>query len=113
MGLRDIFRRTPLSPEVLGELSATMKYKKEWRCGCGANLRIRSKAAHSNKGSNYTVYPVGHAKTGQSMIPPEQLTWDGLAEERGWIVGEETVCPACQMGMSVEEYKTHMRSRRG
>ena len=115
MGLKELIGRVrlPLKPEVVEEVAKSFSYRKEWKCECGANLRIRSRADHSDKASNYTTYPADHPRAGQSIVPPALLTWDGLAEERGWIVGAQTVCPACQAGMTIAEYRDHLRRTRG
>lgn len=69
-----------------------------WQCGCGANLRIRSRQDHKERPTNFIPHPKSAGRfAGHSKLSPEDLTWDGLAEERGWKV-DPVLCPACQRG---------------
>ena len=60
-------------------------------------MQIRGRDQRSDGPSNF-----------HPAIPAGDLTWDGLAVERGWKV-DPAVCPACQRGMSIPEYKQHRR----
>lgn len=97
--------RTPLTPQEARETGATMQYRRQWECGCGARLSIRAKDSRRDGPSNYVASPAGH-----SVVPAGQLTWNGMAEERGWQTGEVIRCPACRQGMTVHEYKQMRRA---
>lgn len=117
MGLFDIFRRnrsvlatpaTPLTPEELREAARTFQFRHTWTCACGATLVIRSREDRSAGPSNFKAYPPGHVLAGHATLPSGVLTWDGMAEERGWLT-RPTQCPACQQGITVSELKTRRR----
>jgi hypothetical protein len=101
--------RTPIPPEVVQALKPSMKHRFEWTCGCGAVLAIRSREPRADGPSNFHPHPT---KPGHSAVSAALLNWHGLAEERGWKVHPKTVCPACQAGMSVKEYKIARREGR-
>ena len=112
MGMFDLFKktkvelkkRTPLTPDEARYAARVFQFVKDFECGCGAHLKIRTKEDRSSGPSNFQPDAQGHSK-----VPSGLLTWDGLAEERGWKV-RPTMCPACQRGLTVDQYK---RLRRG
>lgn len=100
--------RVPLTPDEAREQGSTMVHRREWVCECGSALRIRSKDPHPDGISNFVPYPNEHKLGGHSQIPPIFLTWNGLAEERGWKT-DPVQCPACQRGLSRNDYKQGRR----
>ncbi len=95
---------TPLTPEEAREIQG-FGYRREWRCGCGARLAIRSRAPHEDHvGPNIEIKQDGHA-----TLQPHQMTWAGLVKERGWNT-DPVECPACKLGLSVPHYKDLRRS---
>lgn len=105
LGLRQI----PISPQVVEALGKSFEFVRVWQCGCGAKLKIRAREARKDGPSNLTVYPEWHKLGGHSIVPSGMLTWNGLAEERGWQT-DPVLCPACQAGMTVAEYKAARRA---
>lgn len=111
MGLLDLFKvtpkgvtqRVPLTKEEVVRSGKVYRFSKTWQCSCGAELKIRSKQGHNNGPSNFVEGARGHA-----TLSPGQLTWDGLAEERGWMT-TPVKCPACRRGLSVSAYKEARR----
>jgi hypothetical protein len=100
-----ITTHTPLTPGETAAAKAAFEYRRVWTCPCGAQLRIRAREARADGPSNFRMGPGGHA-----VLPSSDLTWNGLAEERGWQT-DPVCCPACQRGMSVAAYKDARRSR--
>ena len=97
--------------EVVSKLHK-MVHRRHWICPCGAKLQIRSRDLRDDGPSNYQTYPRNHVMAGHATLPADQLNWNGLAEERGWRVEQGRVwCPACQVSLSVPEYKEQRRSR--
>jgi hypothetical protein len=91
--------RTPLTPGEARNLGITrFVHWREWVCGCGASLRIRATAPRGDGPSNFAA-----------DVPTRLLTWDGLAVERGWKVGQRVQCPACQRKLSVAAYRKARR----
>ena len=111
MGLWDFLKETqppapihvPLTPEEARTVTG-FGHKREWFCGCGARLAIRSREAHPDEPSNCRLKRDGHADQ-----QPHALTWNGLAHERGWQTDPVT-CPACQLQLSRARYKELKRS---
>jgi len=101
----------PIDREILPQVIKAFTHVRTWTCGCGAELKIRSRDDHPEGKSNFIVYPTGHTLAGHSVLPPSELTWNGLATERGWIVEGAVQCPACQRGMTVDAYKAMRRER--
>ena len=97
-------RSFALPKEVVEGISKPFQYVKVWTCRCGAELKIRAREDRSNGPSNFVAYGIESLRKGHSKIKSSDLTWDGLAEERGWKT-QPVECPACQRGLSVEEYK--------
>lgn len=104
--------RVPLTPEEARERGSRMQYRREWECGCGARLAIRAKDDRMDGASNFAPFPEGHKHEGHSQILSGQLSWNGMAEERGWQTGEVVKCPACQAGVSLSDYKATKRDVR-
>jgi hypothetical protein len=115
--------------EVVDSTSKKMRYSKEWVCqSCPndpsegispAKLVIRGNKDRDHGRSNFegvhtteTVnkYKLGERYVGHSIVPSGDLNWDGLAEERNWILYPHVKCPACQKNMSVDEYKDARRN---
>lgn len=69
-----------------------------------ARLFIRSRADRAEGPSNYDASRQNIARPDLKQQPSE-LNWNGLAEERGWTTAPVVMCPACQVGMTVAEYK--------
>jgi hypothetical protein len=115
--LSDILGLTPnVQPSTLKQPNTTsseFSYFSEWKCNCGAKLKVRSKNDRNGGSSNFTgTFPAGHPKAGHSVTPTEALTWNGLAEERGWKTHPTPVCPACQRAISVTDYRAKMNVAR-
>lgn len=100
--------RTPITPEEARERGDAMQYRREWQCACGTQLKIRAREPHFDGPSNFVPYPVGHNLAGHSQLQPRFLTWNGMAEERGWKT-DPIQCPACQKGLSLKDYKEGRR----
>lgn len=100
--------RTPLTPAEAQASGSTFVFRREWQCPCGAQLRIRSRADRADGPSNFYAYPANHRLGGHSRVPADELTWAGLAVERGWQV-EPVKCPACKHGVSVSDYRIARR----
>lgn len=100
--------RVPLTPEEAREQGMKFVYRRVWECSCGAILRIRAKDSRREGPSNYEPFPENHPRAGHSQILSSQLTWNGLAEERGWLT-DPIKCPACRLGMSRAEFKEAKR----
>lgn len=98
------FVRNPLTPQEARSARRTFQFRQNWQCKCGAELTIRAKEDRSSGPSNFVPYPEGHRHEGHSQVMSGALTWDGLAEERGWQT-RPTKCPACVAGVSVAKYK--------
>lgn len=96
---------TPAQAEAIGR---TFEFKRVWTCGCGAQLKVRARDDRADGPSNFVPYPGGHPLFGHSMVKSALLTWNGLAEERGWKT-EPIACPACQAGMPLADYKQAKR----
>lgn len=104
----------PLTPEEVRIVGKEFRYGRIWRCSgrdCKAELKIKAKANRANGPSNFVPYPVGHKLAGHSQVPTMDLTWNGLAEERGWLTNP-VVCPACRHGLTVLEFKQAKREGR-
>jgi len=107
---------TPITPVEVRDLSGTMKYHVTWVC-TGPKCTI-GKPGHEPKKATITIHarderPDGPSnfvavKGGHSKLPSSDLTWNGLIEERGWK-SNPVLCPACQRGMTIREYKEHRR----
>jgi hypothetical protein len=100
-------RRIPIKKEEVSLIAEvrTMKYNHDFICKCGAMLKIKAKENRKDGPSNFKANAFGHA-----TLPSHELTWYGLVEERGWKVkGDKVTCPACQVGMTVLEYKASKR----
>ena len=114
MGVFDFFRKrgsvtTPLTPAEAQASGKTFKFRRTWQCGCGAQMTIRGREDRADGPSNFRAYPPTHRLAGHSMLPSEALTWNGLAEERGWKVTPRVKCPACQHGVDIATYKQAKR----
>lgn len=102
----------PLTPEEVRHAARTFQFRRTFVCSqCKCELTIRAREDRSSGPSNYRVYPETHRSAGHSVVPSGALTWRGLAEERGWKL-DPIVCPACQEGVSVDEYKRLKREGR-
>ncbi len=102
--------RLAIPAEHVETITRRFLFAHEWICACGATLRIRSKEDRSTGPSNFVAFPAGHKLAGHSQVPSGGLTWDGMAEERGWQT-RGTKCPACLAGLSVADYKQTRRGR--
>ncbi len=72
-------------------------FARAWTCeSCQQQMRIRVREDRADGPSNYETYPPRHPKHGHSVRPSGELTWNGLAEERGWRVAPVIQCPTCQ-----------------
>lgn len=123
--LRRPIRRMPLTPAETASATRPFRFHHTWLCPCGARLTIRSREARLDGASNFegvhTWETIRAARTrgqivteaalGHSILLPQFLTWNGLAEERGWQI-DPVRCPACQRGMSVAAYKQVRRHGR-
>lgn len=97
--------------DKVDEVAGGMQFRREWFCICGARLAIRARQNRADGPSNFTPWPDGHPLAGHSQVRSEDLTWNGLAEERGWAIGEQIcACPACQCNMTVPEFKQARRA---
>lgn len=99
---------TPLTPAEARGAARTFEFVRLWECRCGARLKIRAREDRSSAPSNFEPYLPGHKLVGHSMLPSTSLTWDGLAEERGWKT-RPTVCPACVAKLPMAAYKDAKR----
>lgn len=79
----------------------------EWHCGCGARLFVRSRTARDEGPSNFDPARQDPARP-ELKQQPSTLNWAGLAAERGWQT-DPVVCPACQAGLSLAEFKARKR----
>lgn len=100
----------PIRRELVDSIAAPFVFMREWVCACGARLKIRARLDRGDGPSNFLPYPPGHKRAGHSKLPSSDLTWNGLAAERGWKVDPEVQCPACQLGVSVADYKAQRRA---
>jgi len=95
----------PINKELMERVIEPLKYLKVWKCSCGIELKIRARAPRSESESNWQgVNELGHSK-----LKSSDLNWNGLANERGWEVEPEVKCPACQRGLTIEDYKEMKR----
>lgn len=101
--------RTPLTPEEARAAARRYEFVRLWECHCGARLKIRSREDRSSGPSNFDPYLPGHPRAGHSRLPSGALTWDGLAEERGWKTTPRTICPACAAKLPMAVYKDAKR----
>jgi len=100
--------RIPITPVEAQRAGRAFQHRREWDCPCGAQLKIRGREDRSSGPSNFQPFPVGHAYAGHSQVSSGALSWNGLAEERGWKT-DPVKCPACQHGVSVEGYRQARR----
>jgi hypothetical protein len=83
-----------------------MRYSRIFKCACGTQMVIHAADPRDDLPSNFEgVKPTGH-----SNVPAHALNWKGLAEERGWKTDPKIVCPACQRGLSLAEFKRLRRT---
>lgn len=71
-------------------------------------LRIRCRENRPDGPSNYVVDADGSRRSGHATVPTHQLTWNGMAEERGWST-DPVRCPACLAGLTVDAFKRQRR----
>lgn len=64
-----------------------------------ASIRVRSREPRAEGASNYAP-----------GVPSGDLNWLGLLEERGWRTSPHVVCPACQAGLSLQDFKDTRRA---
>ena len=98
----------PLTPEETRTVQG-FDHRREWKCFCGNRLAIRSRDPHLDEPSNARFRPATVTGEMHATLQPNQLTWKGLAEERGWKTDPVT-CPACQRGLSKSAYRDLKRS---
>lgn len=106
-----------LPKETVADLTG-FTFSAEWTCegACAQNLqptklRIRARQDRAAGPSNFEAYPKRHRFAGTSKLPSHELTWNGLAEERGWQTTPKVLCPACLEGaVSVEEYRAAVKA---
>lgn len=119
MGLWDRLRpsgtiKTPLTPAEVEQMAPTLPFVRDWFCvKCNSRLRIRSEANREDGPSNFVMHPPGHPLAGHATLSSGELTWNGMAEERGWHVRGKTVCPACRRGLTVEQYQLKRQMENG
>jgi hypothetical protein len=112
MGLMEWLRptktatRVALTPDELRAAKKTYVYRRTWKCHCGAELTIRARHERPEGPSNFETHP---SLRGHSLRPSHALTWNGLAHERGWTTSP-VECPACQRGLTIEQYKKLRRN---
>lgn len=103
---------TPLTPEEARHAARTFSHRRTWVCRCGATLTVRARDSRADGPSNYQVcppdFPIVRMR-GHSLLPSGDLTWNGLAAERGWE-SDPVRCPACQRGMTVSDYRVAKRA---
>jgi hypothetical protein len=101
---------TPLTSADVLASAEKFKFVHAWRCGCGAQLRIRTaepRAVDSNWNGDR---PDRHGQR-HSVVAAGLLSWDGLANERGWETNP-TRCPACVAGLPLATFKAVRREAR-
>ena len=112
MSVFDYFNKKPLTSDEVRELKG-FDFKREFFCSkCRARLSIRSRDERDDGPSNFSHFPYPHKLAGHATLPAHLLNWKGLVEERGWKV-EPVVCPACQKGVSVREFRLGKAFNRG
>lgn len=108
----------PIDKSQVEELSGGMKYKRTWECehcvDAGAThparLAIRAREDRADGPSNYKLETDGtKINYMHATLPTHELTWNGMAEERGWQVHPTVKCPACQNKVSIKLYKQLVR----
>ncbi len=113
MGVMNWLRRTvqtgtvriPLTPQEARDSGRAFAYQRDWVCRCGARLRIRAREDRDGGASNFESHLT---RGGHATRASHELTWDGLAAERGWRTDPVT-CPACHRGMTVAAYRRFTR----
>jgi hypothetical protein len=109
-------RRIPLTRSEAQEVGKRFEFIRAWKCGgrgCPAQLVIRTREDREDGPSNFVPFPRGHKSEGHSQVDSINLTWNGLAEERGWKVrADRIVCPACQRGMDLPTFREVRRNER-
>jgi len=101
---------TPLTPDEVRTSAAKFQHVRTWRCGCGAQLRIRSVEPRA-EASNWAGDAPDRYGQRHSVVPAGLLSWEGLANERGWET-TPTRCPACQAGLPLAVFKAQRREAR-
>jgi hypothetical protein len=107
-----VLTRLALTPDELRAARKTYVYRRTWRCHCTAELTIRARHAdRAESPSNFEPWTTHQNPRfiGHSRRPAGELTWDGLAHERGWQT-HPVECPACQRGLTIEQYKKLRRN---
>lgn len=122
MSILDIFkstirRKVTIPQELLEAAKSRHPFNFIWKCvSCSAQITIRSQKSRGSETSNFQgVYTpelcaklnVHRRFIGHSIVPSGDLNWNGLLEERNWIhLGDNKAkCPACQKGMTIEQFK--------
>jgi len=105
---------TPLTPQEVAQAAKSFKFRKVWTCTGNhpdrpVTLTIRSRQPRSDRPTNFVAFPDGHENAGHSVMPAWALTWDGMAEERGWQTIPDVKCPACVAGMALRDFKAKRR----
>ena len=101
----------PLTLTEAREAARTFGFRRLWICACGATLTIRAKEDRPEGPTNFRPYPPTHRSAGHTQVASTFLTWNGLAEERGWL-SDPVRCPACRVGLSREAYRQARREGR-
>lgn len=108
----------PIDKAKVEEVSGGMKFKRTWECehcvALGADrpsrLSIRAREDRADGPSNYALETDGtKLNYMHATLPTQYLTWNGLAEERGWQVHPTVKCPPCQHNMSRDLFKRMVR----
>lgn len=93
--------RVEIPKSRVEEVAAGFKFRAEWTCPCGKQLKIRARQDRFHGPSNFRVDMNPKSRTfGHATLPSDKLTWNGLAAERGWIVDGGVKCPECQRAES-------------
>ena len=108
----------PIDKAKVEEIAGGMPFKRTWECEhCmekGADkpsqLAIRARENREDGPSNYQLETDGtKINYMHATLPTHKLTWNGMAEERGWQVSPTVKCPACQHNMSRDLFKKMVR----
>lgn len=110
----------PIPQHLVQDLAKSSKFKdfRVWTCACGATLKIRATFDRGDGPSNFEgfhdelsveKYNLPKNRVGHSIVSNGKLNWNGKAEEVGWNTNP-IQCPACKLGLSVQDYKEKRRA---
>lgn len=100
----DMTARRETLRDPAGREIAPFAFGYEWVCGCGARLFLRAREDRAEGPNNFDPSRQDPRRP-ELKQQPSELTWAGLAAERGWQTDPVVVCPACQAGVSLATYK--------